>query len=149
MHWLRLAWRLAWERAGSSNPARIATTATTMRSSIKLNPWRELHRHGFLGMLVVVRYLRFSSRGATLIFPSKSQSWRVPAESASVPSNAERMQLQCAFASHRNGVFVESPLSRSRMHPDHEPSTGETATRRCCRHRMCLALDSRSLVFRR
>src|SRR6267154_815263 len=76
MHWLRLAWRLTWERAGSSNPARIAMTATTTRSSIKLNPWRELLRHDCLGMLVLVRYLRFSTRGAMLIFLPNGQNWR-------------------------------------------------------------------------
>src|SRR5213592_1014455 len=76
MHWLRLARRLAWERAGSSNPARIAITAATTRSSIKLNPWRESLRHDFLAMFVLVRNLRFSSLGAMLVFRPKSRSWR-------------------------------------------------------------------------
>src|SRR5437660_10286390 len=76
MHWLRLAWCLAWARAGSSNPARIAITAATTRSSIKLNPRRESFRHDCLGMLVLVSYLRLSTRGAMLIFLPKGQNWR-------------------------------------------------------------------------
>src|SRR6266498_2887465 len=76
MHWLRLAWRLAWARAGSSNPAKIAITAATTRISIKLKPWRESLHRDFLGMFVLVRCLRFSSRGAMLVFRPKSQSWR-------------------------------------------------------------------------
>src|SRR6266576_4629141 len=110
MHWLRLACCLAWERAGNSNPARTAMTATTTSNSIKLNPWRELLRYDFLSMLVLAHHQPFSSRGSMLISPKKGG---VDGSNGcgSPPSDAERMQLQCARQPHSGTVRLAERCS--------------------------------------